>query len=378
MDRNHGAAAIGVVAATQNSYGMTGIAPNAQVGVSSDRYGTYATRVDAISLATQKLNAGDILLLEMQQYTFEPFSTACGCPVPGCLVPIDVVESIFAAIQIVVAKGIVVVESAGNGATDLDAPCFAGRFSRAVRDSGAIIVGAGSSLARETLSFSTYGTRVDVQGWGENVATLGYGNLAAVNGAADARQYYTNSFGGTSSATPMVAATAAVVQGVVKNLTGKYLDSKGMRAHLVASGVAQPSSTTRAIGPLPNLKAAIEGLKGRLDIDGDGQYLATTDGLLFLRYFLGLRNGALTNGAVSPAATRTLQQIESYLATLTTLSDVDGDTGTLSATDGLLVMRYLAGFRGAQLIDSVTGTGATRTTASTITDFLLLRTPPLR
>ncbi len=154
-DRQHGAAALGIVAAVQNTYGMTGIAPSAQLGVSSDRYGTYATRVDAISVATQKLNAGDILLLEMQQYTAEPYSTACGCPAPGCLVPVDVVDSIFSAIQIAVAKGVVVVESAGNGATDLDASCFAGRFNRTVRDSGAIMVGAGSSLARETLSFST-------------------------------------------------------------------------------------------------------------------------------------------------------------------------------------------------------------------------------
>ncbi len=176
----------------------------------------------------------------------------------------------------------------------------------------------------------------------------------------------------------MVAAIAAAVQGVTKNLTGKYLDSKGMRAHLVASGVAQPASTTRMIGPLPNLKTAIEGLQGRLDIDGDGQYLATTDGLLFARYHLGSRQAALTNGAVSTTATRTPQQIETYLSTISSLSDIDGNNATASASDVLLVMRYLAGFRGTQLIDAGIGNGATRSTASSVENYLLLRTPPLK
>jgi len=39
-------------------------------------------------------------------------------------------------------------------------------------------------------------------------------------------------------------------------------------------------------------------------------------------------------------------------------------------TDGLLVIRYVFGFRGSTLISDAIGTGATRTTAADIEDFL--------
>ena len=39
-----------------------------------------------------------------------------------------------------------------------------GRFDRAVRDSGAIVVGAGDATTRTALTFSSYGNRVDLQG----------------------------------------------------------------------------------------------------------------------------------------------------------------------------------------------------------------------
>ena len=55
-------------------------------------------------------------------------------------------------------------------------------------------------------------------------------------------------------------------------------------------------------------------LGNALDIDGDGSVKATTDGLLLLRYLLGLRGAALTNGAVATAITPTA--VENYLLTL--------------------------------------------------------------
>jgi hypothetical protein len=41
-----------------------------------------------------------------------------------------------------------------------------------------------------------------------------------------------------------------------------------------------------------------------LDVDGDGQVKALTDGLLILRSLLGLSNSALVDKAISSAATR--------------------------------------------------------------------------
>jgi hypothetical protein len=51
------------------------------------------------------------------------------------------------------------------------------------------------------------------------------------------------------------------------------------------------------------------------DIDGDGVVGALSDGLLVLRYLFGFRDSALVNGAVTPDCTRcTAAAIETYIA----------------------------------------------------------------
>jgi len=52
-----------------------------------------------------------------------------------------------------------------------------------------------------------------------------------------------------------------------------------------------------------------------LDIDGDGTVDALTDGLLVVRYLLGLRNSALVANAVNACATRDATAIQVHLAT---------------------------------------------------------------
>jgi hypothetical protein len=51
------------------------------------------------------------------------------------------------------------------------------------------------------------------------------------------------------------------------------------------------------------------------DVDGDGAVEPFTDGLLVLRYLFGFRDGALISGAVGMGCTRcTAAAIESYIA----------------------------------------------------------------
>ena len=53
-----------------------------------------------------------------------------------------------------------------------------------------------------------------------------------------------------------------------------------------------------------------------MDIDGNGRIESTTDGLLMMRYMLGIRGSALVSGALGAGASRTLPaDIENYLAT---------------------------------------------------------------
>lgn len=55
---------------------------------------------------------------------------------------------------------------------------------------------------------------------------------------------------------------------------------------------------------------------GPMDVDQNGKVDALTDGLLMLRYFFGLRGAALINGAIANGAARnTAAAIEAYLGT---------------------------------------------------------------
>ena len=117
---------------------------------------------------------------------------------------------------------------------------------------------------------------------------------------------------------------------------------------------------------------------GLLDLDGDGQYDALTDGLLLLRGMFGLDGSALVTGAIaSDAAFTASVDIESRIATLDDLADIDGN-GTIDAlTDGLLTLRYLFGLEGDTLIAGVVASDATRTTAVDIEAHLKTLMPAL-
>ena len=100
-----------------------------------------------------------------------------------------------------------------------------------------------------------------------------------------------------------------------------------------------------------------------LDIDGSTHSGALTDGLLVLRSLLGLSGASLVNGATGLGATRTSDtQVGDYLTDVRPILDVDGNGQTDALTDGLLIIRYLFGLRGDSLIAGAVGPGATRKT----------------
>jgi len=62
----------------------------------------------------------------------------------------------------------------------------------------------------------------------------------------------------------------------------------------------------------------LDSIRSSLDIDGDGNVDALTDGLLILRYLFGVRGQRLIQQAAMPGAPRnTVTLIENYLGTLT-------------------------------------------------------------
>lgn len=74
-----------------------------------------------------------------------------------------------------------------------------------------------------------------------------------------------------------------------------------------AHGSSMPTTVTVTCSLPPGTLAAF-------DIDGNGQVDAATDGLLVLRYLLGMRGAALVTGALGPCASRDATAIEAYLA----------------------------------------------------------------
>jgi len=107
-----------------------------------------------------------------------------------------------------------------------------------------------------------------------------------------------------------------------------------------------------------------------LDVDGSSaatKYDAFTDGLLVIRYLSGSTGTSLITGALGGTAARTdATAIATYLDSIRPALDVDGDGNADAPTDGLLIIRYLLGLRGDALIAGALAPTAIRTTATAI------------
>ncbi len=255
---SHGAAATSMLTAVPNAYGLKGMAPNAVAYVHPEHKAGGANgiprRPEAITSAHWRTEPGDVLMLEMQEFAGgAPGSCSTDCPTCG---PAEINPFVHAATKTATDALRVVVAAAGNGCVNTDThPGFA--EWRQMSDSGAIIVGAGTSDAvHQPMPVSSWGSRVNLQGWGENVATFGY--FFPVPGAPnDPRQTYRFTFGGTSGATPMVAAAALLTQQHAKIRLGSIMTPRELRRYLAATGVPQ-APHERNIGAFPSMRGAID------------------------------------------------------------------------------------------------------------------------
>jgi Subtilase family len=271
IDTNHGTAVLGEISGDRNTLGVVGIAPDAIVSASSFNDQSSAT---AIVNAADRLSAGDILLLEIHRpgpNTPDPPQGQLG------FIAIEWWPDDFAAIRYAVNKGIVVVEAAGNGFQNLDDAIYSqsqtgfpdtwrNPFNPANPSSGAVVVGAGAPPPgthgtsiwgpdRSRLDFSNYGARVDAQGWGREVTSTGYGDL---QGGTNADLWYTDTFSGTSSASPIVVGALACLQGALRAVGRIPLSPARAQEVLRAHGSPQQDApgrpATQRIGNRPDLR----------------------------------------------------------------------------------------------------------------------------
>ena len=275
--RNHGTAVLGVYSGDTRPIGVTGICSDANARAISIFGGTGSA--GAIRQAADLLSAGDILLIELHR----PGPNAKGGGQQG-FIAVEWWPDDYDAIRYATARGVIVVEAAGNGAEDLDnaiydtpgagfPPGWSNPFRRGARDSGAVLVGAGAPPPgthgrnhgpdRSRLDFSNYGAAVDVQGWGREVTTCAYGDL---QGGSDEDLWYTDQFSGTSSASPIVVGSLGCVQGVLRAAGRPLLTPASARALLRSTGAPQQDATgrpaTQRIGNRPDIRGMIVSLVG--------------------------------------------------------------------------------------------------------------------
>ncbi|MBF8187025.1 S8 family serine peptidase [Nonomuraea sp. K274] len=261
----HGTAVFGELVAEDNEYGVIGSVPEATMyGISpSQALPSGGTRWSpgaalAYLAGLGVLAPGDAVLLEQQT----------SGPLGGSnYAPLEWIPSVFDAIQLLDGLGVTVVETGGNGNQNVDSDIYVQNgikwFDRSVQDSGAILVGAGSSTDHERLDFSNHGARFDLQGWGHNIVTSGgNGNLQGGTDPANLNVRYTRTFGGTSGAGPIVTGAVVAVQSYLK-ATGQAPWSAAKLADLLKrTGTPQGSATAAAhIGPLPNVAAALKAIE---------------------------------------------------------------------------------------------------------------------
>jgi hypothetical protein len=269
--RNHGTAVLGVIGGDRNQFGVTGIAPASYCAAASIFGGTGSA--GAVLAAVSHAKPGDIILIELHR----PGPRAGGWGQQG-FIPIEWWPDDFEALQYATQRGILVVEAGGNGAENLDHPDYdkpargfpsdwRNPFRRQERDSGAILVGAGSPPPgthgrshgpdRSRLDFSNYGAALDVQGWGREVTTCGYGDL---QGGKDEDRWYSDTFSGTSSASPVVVGSLCCLQGALRASGRPVLTPASARRLLRETGSLQTDAPGRPasqrIGNRPDLRAA--------------------------------------------------------------------------------------------------------------------------
>jgi hypothetical protein len=281
--RNHGTAVFGEFGGDRNGVGVVGIAPDANARGAS--IFPSVGPAGAIYAAADRLNAGDIILIELHapgpRHNFASRADQRG------YIAMEWWPDNYAAIRYAIAKGIIVVEAAGNGAENLDDPLYDQRpngwpatwqnpFNPANPSSQAVVVGAGAPPPgthgrdhgpdRSRLDFSNHGARVDAQGWGREVTTTGGrgANPGDLQGGTDETLWYTDTFSGTSSASPIVVGALASIQGILAARGLPRLTPQKAIDVLRATGSPQTDGpgmpATQRIGNRPDIRAAIASL----------------------------------------------------------------------------------------------------------------------
>ncbi len=111
-------------------------------------------------------------------------------------------------------------------------------------------------------------------------------------------------------------------------------------------------------GPLP--------VPSGFNVDGSsGPPDALTDGIIIIRAMFGFTGAALVQGAVAPDGADAAA-IAAHVQTFVVGLDIDGDGRQDALTDGILLIRYMFGFRGDALVAGAVSPGAPRSSGADV------------
>lgn len=261
-DNDHGCAVSGIVGACRDNdgaainAGMIGFAADHTIKVFQRNSPNYASTADVYNFANTQLLPGEVTTSSWGPSCSPcPAGQACPCnPGQNGSVCCEYTPSVKAEIDAGTADGIIYCLSAGNGCVDLDDPIFGSTFDFAT---GSIYCAAINSTGDHDAScFTTFGSRCTSNAWGDGVYSLGYGDLFV--GAGTDEEWYTDTFGGTSAAGPIVAGCAAVLNNLYRDLNpGSNFSPTTMRALLDNNGTPPGNVTPGPIGVFPNLRGIV-------------------------------------------------------------------------------------------------------------------------
>jgi hypothetical protein len=230
----HGTGVLGLAGAANNGVGMTGMAFGATLWpIQADSGPGAPLGGNAWARGIEYVRTADsggqpkVLILEVQTGSFGNY---------------EMVPSVNAAIRTAIASGVVVCVAAGNGNRDAGLD----DTNNPIPATGSILVGATAydPASNPRAWFSNYGPRLVVSAPGDGSHDL------TCDSTSDAG--YRNNFGGTSGATPKVAATAALMLAANPHLSHAQISSL-----LNSTGTPVTTDPGKPVGTFLNCQEAV-------------------------------------------------------------------------------------------------------------------------
>ncbi|WEL53286.1 S8 family serine peptidase [Pseudomonas kermanshahensis] len=258
-DPKHGTASVGVILAARNGFGATGVSHDSELYLYHNRSKDIHGNLQVLKDLLRNVEPGDIVAINRQTANPEVLST---------LLPSVHDKAWWVVMQQLTQRGAVVVNAAANGSsktlvqygTQANQGVYLGSWPsfNDHGDAGVILIGACQSYNGKAHPYSNYGYRYRMlNAWGDSVVTLSRGDLQDLPGE---NRDYSESYAGTSSATPMVTGALSLIQSYAMEHHHVYLNADQMHLLAMASGYEEdslPGSDVLPMGARPNVHGAL-------------------------------------------------------------------------------------------------------------------------